>query len=247
MSQVWGENGEDGYGFNVGLIIFVYEQGFKDYKDYIDYHRFFDSPILHWDYSIRCLCVVYGFLVENQQLTPINTMKRIIAFLSTAFLWGALLFTSCSSEMKTEVTIYDGETEWPSIMDTHIMVGNTEAGKVDIWAPSFMTEIGNSLRGVTIMIKTSEPGVYTGTYDFTNEKWSNDAIGVLTMTVDYDGQAYPRWYASSATVTIYDYDDDAKLITATIEAIMVEEGTTNTRNIKVEMKNLDVSGQKENQ
>lgn len=63
MSQVWGENGEDGYGFNVGLIIFVYEQGFKDYKDYIDYYPFYDSPILHWDYSIRCLCVVYGFLV----------------------------------------------------------------------------------------------------------------------------------------------------------------------------------------
>ena len=170
-------------------------------------------------------------------------MKRTIAILSSALLWGALLFTSCSSEKKTEVTIYDGETQWPSIMDSHIMVGKTEAGKVEIWAPSFMTEIGNSLRGVTIMIKTSEPGVYSGTYDFTNEKWSNDAIGVLTMTVDYDGQPYPRWYASSATVIIHDYDDDAKLISATIEAIMVMEGSTNTRNIKVEMKNLNVSGQ----
>lgn len=76
-----------------------------------------------------------------------------------------------------------------------------------------------------------------------NKKWSSDAIGVLTMTVDYDGQPYPRWYARSATVTIHNYDDDAKLISATIEATMVVEESTDTRNIKIEMKNLSVKGE----
>ena len=64
------------------------------------------------------------------------------------------------------------------------------------------------------------------------------------MTVDYDGKPYPRWYGKSATVTIHSYDDDAKLISATIEAIMFMEGSNNTRNIKIEMRNLNVSGEK---
>lgn len=175
-------------------------------------------------------------------------MNRTIAILSTAFMWSALLFTSCSSSSVkiTEITIFDGETQWPSITDSRIMVEETEAGKVGVWAPSLMTEIGNSLRGFSIMIKTTEPGVYSGTYDFTNKKWSSDAIGVLTMTIDFDGEAYPRWWGKSATVTIHSYDEDAKLINATIEATMLMEESTETRDIKIEMKNLSVKGEQNN-
>lgn len=170
-------------------------------------------------------------------------MKRTIEFLSATLIWAVLLLSSCSTEKITEVTIHDGELQWPSIIDSRIMVGKTETGKVEIWAPSFMTEIGNSLRGVTIMVKTSEPGVYSGIYDDNNKQWSNNAIGAITMTVDYDGQPYPRWYGKSATVTIHSYDDDAKLISATIEAIMVMERSNNTRNLKIEMRNVNVSGE----
>ncbi len=170
-------------------------------------------------------------------------MKRTINFLCAVFIGASLLLTSCSSGKITEVTIHDGELQWPSIIDSRIMVGKSETGKVEIWGPSFMTEIGNSLRGVSVMINTSEPGVYSGIYDDTSEQWSNNAIGFITMTVDYDGKPYPRWYGKSATVTIHSYDDDAKLISATIEAIMFMEGSNNTRNIKIEMRNLNVSGE----
>ena len=169
-------------------------------------------------------------------------MKTNISFLSASLLLCTILLVSCS-EKKTQVTIFDGELQWPSVLNSQIMVGTNPDGSVAIWAPFFQTEIDNSLRGITLSMNTSQPGVYSGTYDADTRKWSNSAIGVLYMTIDYDGQPCPKWYARSATVNIQDYDMDAKLISATVEAHMELEGGTDTRNIRLEMQNVNVSGQ----
>ena len=93
------------------------------------------------------------------------------------------------------------------------------------------------------MINTCEPGVYSGVYDATSEKWSTDAILFVTLNVDYDGVPYPTWRGQSATITIHSYDKRAKRIDATLEAVMLMDGSTNTRTIRVDMQNMTVVGQ----
>lgn len=87
-------------------------------------------------------------------------------------------------------------------------------------------------------MSTSEPGTYSGVYDANTEKWSNNAINHVRLTVDYDGQPYPVWNGQSATVTIHKYDKKTKAMSATLEADVVKEGTKETRHIKVKMENL---------
>lgn len=164
-------------------------------------------------------------------------MKRTFFLLSMALLLSACLFSSCSSEEKGTATIYDGETQWSNWSYTFAR-GETSSGDLGIWQVCFISEIGNSYRTLSLTMTNSQPGTYSGVYDANTEKWSNSAISYLRLTVDYDGQPYPEWIGQSATITIHKYDKETKAMSATIEAIVVKKGTSDTRNVKVEMENL---------
>ena len=164
-------------------------------------------------------------------------MKRSIYLLSVALLLSVYLFSSCSSDEKGTATIYDGETQWSNWSYTFAR-GETSNGDLALWQVNFVTEIGNSYRTVSVTMKNSLPGTYSGVYDANSKKWSNDAISYVRLTVDYDGRAYPEWNGQSATITIHNYDKKTKAMSATIEAIVVKKGTSDTRNIRVEMDNL---------
>lgn len=172
-------------------------------------------------------------------------MKRTICNLSMSV---ALLlcvfisspFSSPSSSWpwkKGTATIFDGETQWNNWSYTFAR-GETNDGDLALWQVVFMTEIGNSYRTVGITMLTSQPGTYTGVFDENTEKWSNNAISYLRLTVDYNGQPYPVWKGKYATVTINKYNKRTKAMSATIDAVVVMEGTSNTRNIKIKMDNL---------
>lgn len=162
-------------------------------------------------------------------------MKKTSVFLCVTILL-CLLVSSCSSNTYTVVN--DGEETWQPDVHNETMVATDENGDVAFWSPFLQTIIGNSVRGVSFTIHTCEPGIYSGTFDTENQKWSTDAISYLRMTIDYDGTMYPEWYGQSATLTIHKYNKLSKKINATLEAVVVKSGTTETRNIKVEMKNL---------
>ena len=165
-------------------------------------------------------------------------MKRTFVFFSVALL-GAFLLSSCSE--KSKVTIFDGELTWPSIMRGECWNATDNDGNVVFWAPHFQTEIGNSLRGLMVNIYTCEPGEYSGIYDAKTDKWSTDIIKTVYLTVDYDGKAYPTWKGQSATITIHSYDKKTKTIDATLEAIVVMEGSTNSRKILVDLQNYKIA------
>ena len=118
----------------------------------------------------------------------------------------------------------------------------SDAGEIAIWAPHFMTEIGNSLRGVSFMVMTCEPGIYSGVFNASSETWSTPAIQFITMNLDYDGTPYPTWRGQSATLTIHSYNKRTKRINATLDAVMRMDGSSNTRNIRVDMQNMNVEG-----
>ena len=107
-----------------------------------------------------------------------------------------------------------------------------------LWHVFFQTEIDNSYRTIALTMLTSKPGTYSGVYDEDSEKWSNDAIAFVQLTIDYDGQPCPEWLGKTATVTIREYDKKTRELSATLEAEVVKKGTTETRNIKVEMDHL---------
>ena len=138
-------------------------------------------------------------------------MKKSISIFSLALLFGAFLFGSCSFDKKGTATIYDGETQW-SNWDYNFDTGETEEGDLSWWNVYFYTEIGNSFRTLALTMNTSEPGTYSGVYDASSEKWSNNAINHVRLTVDYDGQPYPEWDGQSATVTIHKYDKKTKVV-----------------------------------
>jgi len=169
-------------------------------------------------------------------------MKKTFALLGSALLLCAFLMTSCSLGQKAQVMIDDGELQWPSIMSSRIMAGHSEDGTQSLWGPFFQTEVGNSLRTLGFSIFTCQPGTYSSVYDSVTQKWSNPLIGHVSLNVDYDGIAYPTWRGQSATLTIHRFNKRAKRLDATFEAVVMKDGTTETRNIKVEMRNLDVSG-----
>ena len=166
-------------------------------------------------------------------------MKKNTVF-CIAFLLGVLMAASCSS--NSQVSVYDGELQWPSIASARITSGTNANGDVGIWAPFLQTEIGNSLRGISFMINTCEPGTYSGVYNAATEKWSTPAITYITMNVDYDGAPYPTWRGQSATLTIHSYNKSTKRIDATLDAVMLMDGSSNTRNIRVEMTSMNVIG-----
>ena len=165
-------------------------------------------------------------------------MKRTFVFFSVALI-GVFLLISCSE--KSKVTIFDGELTWPSILNNECWNATDNDGNVVMWAPHFQTEIGNSLRGVLFNIYTCEPGVYSATYDAKTDKWSTDIIKIVKLTVDYDGKMYPNWNGQSATITIHSYDKETKTIDATLEAIVVMEGSTNSRKIMINMQNYKIA------
>lgn len=172
-----------------------------------------------------------------------NKMKKTFAILGSAvLLLFAFLMTSCSLGQKAKVVIDDGEIQWPSIKDNRIMTGHSEDGTPAMWGPFFQTEVCNSLRSLGFSVFTCEPGTYSSVYDPATQKWSDPVIGHVSLNVDYDGIAYPTWHGRSAVVTIHRFNKRAKRLDATFEAVVMKEGTTETRNIKVEVTNLDVSG-----
>ena len=63
------------------------------------------------------------------------------------------------------------------------------------------------------------------------------------MNIDYDGVPYPGWNGRSATITIHSFDKRSNRIDATLEAVMVKKGTTETRNLRVELHNVDLTSQ----
>lgn len=164
-------------------------------------------------------------------------MKKLNLLLCLALLFGAFLFSSCSSDKKGSVTIYDGKSQW-SDWTCQSAFGETEEGDLALWHVFFQTEIDNSYRTIALTMLTSKPGTYSGVYDENSEKWSNDAIAFVQLTIDYDGQPYPEWLGKTATVTIREYDKKTRELSATLEAEVVKKGTSETRNIKVEMDHL---------
>lgn len=169
-------------------------------------------------------------------------MKKTFAFLGSAVFLCAFLMTSCSLGQKAQVMIDDGEIQWPSIVNSNVMVGRSEDGTPALWAPIMQTAVGNSFRTLGFSVFTCEPGTYSSVYDPATQKWSDPVIGSVSLNVDYDGIAYPTWYGRSAVVTIHRFNKRTKRLDATFEAVVVKEGTTESRNIKVEVTNLDVSG-----
>jgi len=163
-------------------------------------------------------------------------MKKTFVLYCTILL-GAFLFLSFSLDKNGTAEIHDGETRWSNVAYSFAR-GETSDEDLALWSVFFYTEIGNSLRTISLTMNTAEPGTYYGVYDESSGVWSNNAIGYTRLTVDYDGQPYPVWYGSKATVTIYEYNKTTKGMTAKLEAEVVLEGTTNTRTIKVEMDNL---------
>ena len=164
-------------------------------------------------------------------------MKKSKLLLCIAFLLGAFLLSSCSSDNKGAATVYDGKSQW-SDWTCQSAFGETEEGDLALWHVFFQTEIDNSYRTITLTMLTSNPGTYSGVYDENSEKWSNDAIGFVRLTIDYDGQTSPEWLGKTATLTIHEYDKKTRELSATLEAEVVKKGTTETRNIKVEMDHL---------
>ena len=165
-------------------------------------------------------------------------MKRTIFISCVALFLGALLMTSCfSEEKKGTATIYDGEIQWSNWSYTFAR-GETSEGDLALWQVSFVTEIGNSYRTFSLTMNKSEPGTYSCVYDENSETWSSNSVSYLRLTVDYDGQPYPEWNGQLATITIHNYDKKTKAMSASIEAIVVKKGTSDTRNVKVEMENL---------
>lgn len=164
-------------------------------------------------------------------------MKRTIIIVSVAFLLSVFLLSSCSFDKKGTATIYDGETQWNN-WAYNFARGETNDGDLALWTIFFYTEIGNSLRTISLSMNTSESGTYSGLYDSNSGVWSNNAISLVKLTLDYDGQAYPAWYGQSATITIHGYNKETKAMSATLEAVVAMEGTSNTRNIRVKMDNL---------
>lgn len=160
--------------------------------------------------------------------------------ISIVLLLGVMFVSSCSS--KSQITIYDGETVWPSLILARISSGTNANGDVEIWAPFLQTEIGNSLRGISFMVNTCVPGTYSGVYDAATEKWTTNAISYITMNVDYDGTPYPTWRGQSATLTIHSYNKRTKRINATLDAVMRMDASSNTRSIRVEMMDMNVIG-----
>lgn len=158
-----------------------------------------------------------------------------------SLLLGVFVFTSCSFGKKAQVTIHDGEMQWPDGMFVNGMSATNSDGSIAIWAPFFSVEVGNSLRSLGLSFKTTEPGTYSGVYDPANQKWSNDAFVLVKLNLDYDGIAYPTWWGQSATFTIHSYDKRSKRISATLEAIVVKEGTSESRNIRVDFKDLKIN------
>lgn len=167
-------------------------------------------------------------------------MKKTFALLGSALLLCAFLMTSCGGP-RAQVTVYDGEIQWPT-MYYNVMVGLSEDGTPALWCPIIQSQVGNSSRTMSFSVMTCEPGTYSGVYDAANEKWSNPAIANVRLNVDYDGVPYPTWYGQSATVTIHRYNKRAKLLDATLEAVVMKEGTTETRSIRVDVRYLNVSG-----
>lgn len=167
-------------------------------------------------------------------------MKKTFAIFGSALLLCAFLMTSCDNQ-KAQVTIHDGEIQWPS-MFYNIMVGLSEDGTPGLWCPIIQSQVGNSSRTMSFTVMTCEPGTYSGVYDAATQKWSNPAITNVRLNVDYDGVPYPTWHGQSATVTIHRFNKRTKRIDATLDAVVVKDGTTETRNVKVEVTNLDVSG-----
>ena len=169
-------------------------------------------------------------------------MKKTISFFGLALLLGARLLGSCSFDKKGTATIHDGETQWNNWAYKY-GTGETNEGDLVLWHVYFYTEIENSYRTLALTMNTAEPGTYSGTFDAESEKWSNNAIDYVRLTVDYDGQPYPEWEGKSATVTIHNYDKKTKAMTATLDADVVKKGTNETRHIKVDMDHLHLIGQ----
>lgn len=171
-------------------------------------------------------------------------MKQTSIIQKVALILSVVLLSSCiSGGGKTQVTIYDGELEWPSIANSQVMQAIDENGMPAMWFLFLQTEVGNSLRSLSLSVFTCEPGSYSGLFDAANDKWTNPAIGSIILNVDYDGIPYPTWNGQSAVVTIHRFDKKAKSIDATVEAVVMKEGTTELRNIKVDIKNLVLRGQ----
>lgn len=164
-------------------------------------------------------------------------MKKSFSIFSLALILVAFLFGSCSFDKKGIATIYDGESQW-SDWTCQFSIGETDEGDLAAWHVFFQTEIDNSYRTIALIMLTSKPGTYSGVYDEDSEKWSNDAIAFVQLTIDYDGQPYPEWLGKIATATIREYDKRTRELSATLEAEVVKKGSTETRNIKVEMDHL---------
>jgi hypothetical protein len=165
-------------------------------------------------------------------------MKKSNLLFAVVLSLAAFLLSSCSSDKKEgSVTIYDGKSQW-SDWTCNSAFGETEEGDLALWHVFFHTEIDNSYRTITLTMLTSKPGTYSGVYDENSGKWSNEVIGSVQLTIDYDGQTYPEWLGKTATVTIHEYDKEKRELSATVEAEVVKKGTSETRNIKVEMDHL---------
>ena len=167
-------------------------------------------------------------------------MKKTFTIIGLALLLSFI--TINASAQKNQVTVFDGEMTWSSFSYANVMVANDDKGNPVLWAPILQTQIGNSLRSVSFSVLTCEPGVYSATFNAATQKWSSPVIVNVILNVDYDGELYPTWRGQSATLTIHKYNKKKRRIDATLNAVVVMDGTNKTRTIKIVMEDLDVSG-----
>ena len=167
-------------------------------------------------------------------------MKKTLSIFALMFLFSVI--TINASAQKSQVTVFDGEMYWPSFTFSKVIAVNDTQGNIVLWAAILQTQIGNSSRTVSFSTRACAPGAYSAIYNPSTQQWSNSAIANVVLNVDYDGKAYPTWNGQSATLTINKYNKKKKRIDATLNAVVVMEGTNNTRTIQIVMKDLDVSG-----
>lgn len=169
-------------------------------------------------------------------------MKKTFTIFSLVLFFSAI--TINASAQKSQVTVFDGEMTWSSFLYANVMVASDAKGNPALWGVILQTIIGNSSRSLSISFMVNQEGTYSAVFNGSTEKWSNPAIANVRLNVDYDGVPYPTWIGQSATLTIQKYNKRKKRIDATLNAILLKEGSNQTRTIQVVMKNLDVSGKK---
>jgi len=169
-----------------------------------------------------------------------KAMKKKVFYLGVMLLLAAVLIPSC--KRKTVVTVYDGEVEWksPASMQFMFMLPKENSDElIKYWSYFIETKVDGNDRTLAIDFKTGEPGTYSGTYDFEKQTWSTQAIDTIELRIYNDTILESLWRGESATLKLneYKYTRKKQYVDAALDAVLVKEGSTEKRNIKVVIEN----------